>query len=183
MEQECSFSVLSVIIVSDEARMLTVGRGELVMTTEELLKNRILQNYKSVRAFALELGVPYTTVDTMLKKGVRFSGLELVSRVCRGLGLELGALEKGILRESADPPEGLISKAEREHIRRYRALDRHGKRAVDLLLALETERLEENGAPREELPVAARSNSGETARLTLRRNFSSEELEGEETEF
>lgn len=152
------------------------------MTMEEAIRSRILQNFKSVRAFALRLGVPYSTVDTMLKKGVRYSSLELVGRVCAGLGLDLGELEQGRLSSSTAPLR-LISDTEQRHIEQYRALDRHGKRAVDTLLALEYERVNEEIGYAEELAVAARSKDAAEKKLTVRRNFSNEELRGEESEF
>ena len=153
------------------------------MSLENQIRDRILQNFKSVRSFALSVGLPYTTVDTMLKKGIRFSSVELVSRVCHGLGLDLGALARGEMKVSPGLPTGFISDGEREHIRRYRALDRHGKHAVDVLLALELERVEATRPCDTGIPVAARSKDGGSHRITPRRDFSSDELEEEESEF
>lgn len=44
------------------------------MSPEERLKQEILKNYKSVRAFTKEINVSYSTVDSMLKRGVAGAG-------------------------------------------------------------------------------------------------------------
>ena len=40
------------------------------MNIEERLKQLILSKYKSIRAFTKEVNIPYSTVDTMLKRGI-----------------------------------------------------------------------------------------------------------------
>ena len=41
--------------------------------SEDLLKEVILDKYKSIREFTQEIGMPYSTVDTILKRGIRKS--------------------------------------------------------------------------------------------------------------
>lgn len=59
------------------------------MTPEELIKERILERYKSVRAFTQDIGVSYSTVDSMLKRGIYGAGVGTVLKVCNALGLEV----------------------------------------------------------------------------------------------
>ena len=40
------------------------------MPIEEQLKQLILSNYKSVRAFTMETAIPYSTVDNIFKRGI-----------------------------------------------------------------------------------------------------------------
>ena len=158
-------------------------RRAATVTPEEQLHSRILQNFKSVRAFANEIGLPCSTVDSMLRKGVACSSYATVRKICQGLGMDMNLL--GQPTDSLHKEvTGLISQAEREHIRQYRALDRHGKKAVDCLLAIEWERMRQRQPEYTEvLPVAARSGKAAGAELTIQRNFSNEELEEEGTEF
>ena len=39
--------------------------------SEDLLKDLILEKYKSIREFTQEIDMPYSTVDTILKRGIR----------------------------------------------------------------------------------------------------------------
>lgn len=79
------------------------------MSLENQIRDRILQNFKSVRSFALSAGLPYTTVDTMLKKGIQYSSVELVSRVATDWDLEPGGAGAG-------RDEGLSRAADRFYI-------------------------------------------------------------------
>ena len=40
-------------------------------TSEDLLRELILSKYKSIREFTNEIGMPYTTVDSLLKRGIK----------------------------------------------------------------------------------------------------------------
>lgn len=158
-------------------------RKDFLMTTEEKLRKRIAQSFKSLSAFSAEIGMPYTTLDTMLKKGIRHSSLENVLQVCQGLGISLVELEQEGLQPRPEYPFPLISKAEREHMELYRMLDRHGRIAVDTLLRLEYDRLTELDGYFEELPIAARSKENDSKKLIIRRPFDNAELEEGESEF
>ena len=154
------------------------------MTIEERLRDRILQNFKSIRAFTKEIGLPYSTVDSMLRKGVGNSSYETVKRVCQGLGSDVSLLEQQA-NTFTEKVTGLISAAEKEHIKKYRALDRHGKKAVDCLLELEWKRIctQEQTEHTESLPFAARSGKASEGELIIRKRFRTDELEEEGTEF
>lgn len=67
------------------------------MTKAEVLKTEILRQFKSVRAFALELGIPYSTLVTALERGVDGMGYGTVIKMCDRLGLnpiDFSALER-----------------------------------------------------------------------------------------
>lgn len=65
------------------------------MNIDEEIKNLILSKYRSLRAFALASGFPYSTLDTMLKRGVRSANLSSVFRLCDALGISADELSKG----------------------------------------------------------------------------------------
>lgn len=63
---------------------------------EEKVKNEILKKYGSVRQFAKKIDMPYTTLDTMLKRGLKNANVVNVLKVCNALELDVDDL---ILRE------------------------------------------------------------------------------------
>ena len=79
---------------------------------ENDLKDFILKRYKSVRAFTEETGIPYSTVDSILKRGIPNAGISTVMQMCDALGIDMDALAKGIIQnkrshigETAEPSE------------------------------------------------------------------------------
>ena len=70
---------------------------EYVMTKAEILKKEILKQYKSVRQFAMEMGIPYSTLVTALDRGIDGMAYGTVIRICGKLGLnpvDFSSLEK-----------------------------------------------------------------------------------------
>ena len=68
------------------------------MTTAEILKQEILKQYKSVRQFALEMEIPYSTLVTALDRGIEGMAYGTVIRMCDKLSLnpvDFSTLEKG----------------------------------------------------------------------------------------
>ncbi len=57
------------------------------MTKAEILKKEILRQYRSVRQFALEMGIPYSTLVTALERGIEGMAYGTVIKMCDKLGL------------------------------------------------------------------------------------------------
>ena len=57
------------------------------MTKAEILKKEILRQYRSVRQFALEMGIPYSTLVTALERGIDGMAYGTVIRMCDKLSL------------------------------------------------------------------------------------------------
>ena len=55
------------------------------MTKAEILKREILRQYRSVRQFALEMGIPYSTLVTALERGIE--GMAYGTGMCDKLSL------------------------------------------------------------------------------------------------
>ena len=53
----------------------------------EILKDVILSRYKSIRQFAVEMGIPYSTLITALERGVDGMAYSTVIRICEALSL------------------------------------------------------------------------------------------------
>lgn len=56
-------------------------------TKSEILKKEILMQYKSVRQFALDMQIPYSTLVTALDRGVEGMAYGTVIRMCDKLNL------------------------------------------------------------------------------------------------
>ena len=73
------------------------------MTREEILKKEIESRYGSVRAFALQVGIPYMTMINMLKKGLGGTSVDTILTICKALGIDSerlvsrGVIEKRIM--------------------------------------------------------------------------------------
>lgn len=71
------------------------NRGGDIMTTEEKLKDLILSRYLSIRDFTNTIGLPYTTLDSMFRRGIGNSSVTNVIKVCKELGISVDALADG----------------------------------------------------------------------------------------
>jgi len=60
---------------------------EEIMTKAEILKKEILKQYRSVRQFAMEMGIPYSTLVTALERGIEGMAYGTVIRMCDKLNL------------------------------------------------------------------------------------------------
>ncbi len=57
------------------------------MTKAEMLKKEILRQYRSVRQFSLDMGIPYSTLVTALERGIDGMAYGTVIRICDKLRL------------------------------------------------------------------------------------------------
>ena len=55
------------------------------MNRELFLRNRILDNYSSLRQFALEADIPYSSLMTVLSRGIGGASFDMVMQICRKL--------------------------------------------------------------------------------------------------
>ena len=52
------------------------------------LRNMILDRYTSLRRFAIESDIPYSTLMTMLSRDIRGASFDVVIRICKKLGVD-----------------------------------------------------------------------------------------------
>lgn len=57
------------------------------MSSEDVLKSYICERYKSVRQFAIENNLKYSTITAMLSRGLLNSSIDTVFEVCKALGI------------------------------------------------------------------------------------------------
>ena len=65
------------------------------MTIEEKLKELILKRYHSIREFTITVEIPYTTIDSILKRGIGNSSVSNVIKICKALGISADELADG----------------------------------------------------------------------------------------
>lgn len=58
------------------------------MTREQTLRNQILDQYPSLRQFALEADIPYSTLMTLLSRDVGGASFDVVLRICKKLNID-----------------------------------------------------------------------------------------------
>ena len=71
------------------------------MSIEEELKRYILNKYKSIRAFTQEIDMPYSTLDTMFKRGIQGASVSNVIKICKVLNIDIDALDEGVVKEKS----------------------------------------------------------------------------------
>ncbi len=59
----------------------------MALTKSQILKKEILGQYRSVRQFAIEMGIPYSTLVTALDRGIDGMAYGTVIRMCNKLNL------------------------------------------------------------------------------------------------
>ena len=62
------------------------------MNREQYLRNLILDNYASLRQFALEADIPYSSLMTILSRGVGGASFDMVLLICKKLQIDPFAL-------------------------------------------------------------------------------------------
>ena len=62
------------------------------MSRELFLRNLILDNYPSLRQFALEADIPYSSLMTILSRGVGGASFDIVMQICKILQIDPAAL-------------------------------------------------------------------------------------------
>lgn len=113
------------------------------MSLEDELRELIINKYRSIRQFSIEANIPATTIQSMLNSGIQNAGVKKVMRICDILGLETDALADGYIKEKVVNSNS-ITVNELNLIKKYRALDEHGKGMVDTVLQKEYERRTEH---------------------------------------
>lgn len=70
------------------------------MTTEEKLKNFILNRYHSVREFTIQHNIPYTTMDSIFRRGIGNSSVTNIIKICKALNISADALADGEIAQA-----------------------------------------------------------------------------------
>lgn len=107
------------------------------MSIEEKLKSLILQKFKSVRIFSQTIGVPNSTIATILTKGILNASVTTMIQISRELKIDLDRLVDGEIVDISNKAISSFTQSEIEHIKKYRTLDEGGKQTVDAVLQIQ----------------------------------------------
>lgn len=58
------------------------------MTREQKLRNLILDNYKSLRCFAIAADIPYSTLMTILSRDVGTASFDVIIQIANKLNID-----------------------------------------------------------------------------------------------
>lgn len=58
------------------------------MNREQKIRNLILDKYSSFRQFAIESGIPYSTLMTLLSRDIGGGSFDIVMLICKKLGID-----------------------------------------------------------------------------------------------
>lgn len=65
------------------------------MTIEDELRNFILKRYRSLREFTIEAGMSYSTVTSILTRGIDSASLSNMMKICNVLKISIDELAEG----------------------------------------------------------------------------------------
>ncbi|MDR1771636.1 MAG: helix-turn-helix domain-containing protein [Hungatella sp.] len=115
------------------------------ISVESQLKGIILSKHGSIKEFAQIIGMSYTTLDSILKRGVEKANVVNIIKICKALSLDVDALADGKIQSKEIIPllnsENNATPQLMDHIKKYRKLDAHGKDLVDTVLDKEYDRV------------------------------------------
>ena len=64
------------------------------MNRELVLRNLILDKYSSLRQFALEADIPYSSLMTILSRGIGGASFDMVMQICHKLNIDPAELSE-----------------------------------------------------------------------------------------
>lgn len=97
------------------------------MSIEQQLKEMILSQYSSIREFSIAINMPYSTLDSIFRRGVENASIANIIKICKQLSISADELASGqITMRTVDG----LSSEENEIIRLYRSLNTDGKALV-----------------------------------------------------
>lgn len=79
------------------------------MTIEDKLKSLILARYHSIREFTIHINMPYSTMDSIFKRGIGNSSVSNVIKICKALRISADALADGEIVPIGNYPSNKIN--------------------------------------------------------------------------
>lgn len=90
------YEIEYIIVEIMEVIVYNVKHKEVLnMTTEEKLKALIMDRYRSIREFTHFADIPYTTMKSILERGIGNSSVNNVIKICRALHISVDELAEG----------------------------------------------------------------------------------------
>lgn len=96
----------------------------------QMIRTEIKKQFKTMRSFSQQIGIPQTTISSILKNGVGGTGFDTIIKICRTLNIQLVDYEIPIH----------IDDTVIKIINTYNTLDEKGKHTVKSVMMVESER-------------------------------------------
>mgnify|MGYP000142357994 CR=1 FL=1 len=96
----------------------------------KIVRTEISRQYKSVRQFALTVGIPLSTINSALHNGIGGSSFDTVVQICKVLGI----------KALSDDSAFYLTDDTQELLTQYAQLDSYGRHTVATVLKVEAER-------------------------------------------
>lgn len=103
------------------------------MTIEEKLRELILSRYKSLRDFVQHADMSYSTVDSILRRGIANSSLTNIFKLCKALNISADELANNMIVSNAEVKDDRLSadiselvKIAKMNVREYESLTLDG---------------------------------------------------------
>lgn len=119
------------------------------MSFNQKIMERMQEKHLTKAQLAKAADIPYTTLDSMLKRDSDQKRMEGLLRIAQILGT---SIEELVLDEDALKQGDTLSTAEREFLETWRTLDARGKNAVRALAEHEAQEVEDTSEKAEEVP-------------------------------
>ena len=139
----------------------------------EIIKQLIVESGYNQKAFAEKVDLPYTTLRSMLQRGIGNASVDNVIKVCKGLGItteELEELALGVIKETKTSLPELNSKDEKDiQLELQKMID--GLSSDSSYAAFDGETLEDMDEEDKELLIASLENSLRLAKRIAKQKF------------
>ena len=103
------------------------------MTREEFIKRKIREKGMTLKDYARMIGMPYSTLLSMLSGNLSGASLDNVCRICNGLDVSIGILQTPVVADDSESKMEELSQREKMIISHYRTAG-NMQEAVDKLL-------------------------------------------------
>lgn len=103
-------------------------------STETRIKEMIIHEYGSLKKFCEIINMPWTTLDSILKRGISNSNITNVMKITKELGIDTESLASGIIKDSFlksnSMPQSNQTKEDPKILQYYESLNTLGKEAA-----------------------------------------------------
>ena len=123
----------------------------------KILEDIMQQKSISIPDVARMCNLPDSTIRSIISRKSKTVALEVAFKISKGLNISLEELNGEVLNQSNDSH----STNEQEVIKKYRALDEHGKMLVNNVLDLEYKRVTSQKSNEVTINIAARGGENE----------------------
>lgn len=97
---------------------------------EDKLKEIILSKHSSVKEFALSIKMSYTTLDSILKRGVEKANIINIIKICNALMLDVDALAEGKIKLKQTAISSNLTPSDQKLLEVYRSLNDEGQEKI-----------------------------------------------------